>query len=80
MDAKSGEEVGKDTYDSVFYATGRKADTSGIGLEAIGVKVGRVFPPRWRFFRVVVVGVGIGAGVLVGGDGRGGAGGGGDWR
>eukprot|EP00904_Undaria_pinnatifida_P006428 jgi/Undpi1/2915/HiC_scaffold_14.g06292.m1 len=39
VDTKSGEEVAKDTYDSVFYATGRKADTSGIGLEAVGVKI-----------------------------------------
>lgn len=39
VDTKTGEEVGKDTYDSVFYATGRRADTSGIGLEAIGVKI-----------------------------------------
>ena len=49
MDTKSGEEVAKDTYDSVFYATGRKADTSGIGLEAVGVKVGLDVPLRWRF-------------------------------
>ncbi|CAN0416002.1 unnamed protein product [Ectocarpus sp. 12 AP-2014] len=39
VDSKSGEEVSKTTYDSVFYATGRKADTSGIGLETAGVKV-----------------------------------------
>lgn len=39
VDSKSGQEVSKATYDSVFYATGRKADTSGIGLEAAGVKV-----------------------------------------
>ncbi|CAN0163836.1 unnamed protein product [Ectocarpus sp. 6 AP-2014] len=39
VDSKSGEEVSKNTYDSVFYATGRKADTSGIGLETAGVKV-----------------------------------------
>lgn len=39
VDSKSGEEVSKDTYDSVFYATGRKADTSGVGLDAAGVKV-----------------------------------------
>lgn len=39
VDSKSGEEVSKATYDSVFYATGRKADTSGVGLEAAGVKV-----------------------------------------
>lgn len=40
MDSQSGEVVSTDTYDSVFYATGRKADTSGIGLETVGVKVG----------------------------------------
>ena len=38
VDSKSVE-ISKDTYDSVFYATGRKADTSGVGLEAAGVKV-----------------------------------------
>lgn len=40
VDSKSGEEVGKDTYDSVFYGTGRRADTSSIGLDVVGVKVG----------------------------------------
>lgn len=39
VNSKSGEEVSKDTYDSIFYATGRRADTSGIGLETVGIKV-----------------------------------------
>lgn len=39
MDTKTGQEVSKDTYDSVVYATGRRADTAGVGLEAAGVKV-----------------------------------------
>ncbi|CAM9454616.1 unnamed protein product [Ascophyllum nodosum] len=39
VDSKTREEVSKDTYDSVMYATGRRADTSGLGLEAVGVKI-----------------------------------------
>lgn len=39
VDSKSREEVSKDTYDSIFYATGRRADTSGIGLETVGIEV-----------------------------------------
>lgn len=54
MDSKTGEEVSKGTYDSVFYATGRKADTSGIGLEAVGVKVS---PSDVKHFWVVRVGL-----------------------
>ena len=45
MDSKTREEVSKDTYDSVMYATGRRADTSGLGLEAVGVKVSVIETP-----------------------------------
>lgn len=41
--SKSGEVVAEDTYDTVFFATGRRADTSKVGLEAAGVKVRESF-------------------------------------
>lgn len=39
VDSKTRETVSEETYDTVFFATGRRADTSNIGLEAVGVKV-----------------------------------------
>lgn len=41
VDSKTKEMVAEDTYDTVFFATGRRADTSNVGLEAAGVKVRR---------------------------------------
>lgn len=39
VDSKTRETVSEETYDTVFFATGRRADTSNIGLEAVGVKM-----------------------------------------
>lgn len=42
VDADTKETVLEDTYDTVLYATGRKADTANIGLDVVGVKVRNV--------------------------------------